>query len=124
MSYFRTCYKCGKGTMVRYANDEAICSECLDKEEKMDLKDIEPVGYHNDTHGFLYDELDKDCYCQGGCSMAPVYTEEQMQQYAEAMVYEALYKHTAFGTGKEELVKHMTNIFFQEKALQEAQDDA
>lgn len=124
MSYFRTCYKCGKGTMVRYATDEAICSECFDKEEKMDLKDIEPVGVvvqDGNDHGLIESEVIQ------GVSTLPVgtkiYTAEQMQQYAEAMVYEGLYKHTAFGTGKEELVKHMTNIFFQEKELQEAQDE-
>ena len=53
----------------------------------------------------------------------PLYSAEQMQDHAQNMVYEALYKHTAFGTGKQELVKHMTKIFFQEKALQEAQDE-
>ncbi|WP_195916857.1 hypothetical protein [Lactococcus petauri] len=53
----------------------------------------------------------------------PLYSVEQMQEYAKAMVYEALYKHTSFGTGKEELIKHMTNIFFQEKVLQEVQDE-
>lgn len=89
----------------------------------MGIEDIEPLGYYNGAHGFLYDELDKDCYCPGGCSMEPVYAAEQMQEHAKNMVYEALYKHTAFGTGKEELVKHMTNIFFQEKELQEAQDE-
>lgn len=53
----------------------------------------------------------------------PLYSTEQMQEYAKAMVYEALYKHTSFGTDKEELIKHMTNIFFQEKALQEAKNE-
>lgn len=62
----------------------------------MGLKDIKPVA------------------TLGG---KPIYTAEQLQDYAKQMVYEALYKHTAFGTGKEELVKHMTNIFFQEKEL-------
>lgn len=66
MSYFRTCYKCGKGTMVRYATDKAICSECLDKEEKMDLKDIEAVA------------------TLGG---KPLYTAEQMKQAYMSGVY-------------------------------------
>lgn len=64
----------------------------------MNLKDIKPVA------------------TLGG---KPLYSAEQMQDHAQNMVYEALYKHTAFGAGKEKLVKHMTNIFFQEKALQE-----
>lgn len=54
------------------------------------LNDIKPVGYYNGAHGFLYDELDKDCYCLGGCTMAPVYTEEQMQEYAKAKVAETV----------------------------------
>lgn len=44
----------------------------------MTFKDVEPIGYYNGAHGFLYDELDKDCYCQGGCSMQAVYTREQV----------------------------------------------
>ena len=42
--------------------------------------DLEPIGYYNSVHGFLYDECDKDCYCLGGCSMQPVYTEEQVNK--------------------------------------------
>lgn len=120
MSYFRTCYKCGKGTMVRYAIDEAICSECLKKEEKMDSKDIEAVGVivqDGNDHGLIESEVLQ------GISTLPVgtkiYTTEQMQEYAKNMVYEALYKHTAFGTGKEELVRHMTNAFLKEKELED-----
>lgn len=62
----------------------------------MELKDIKPVGYYNDAHGFLHDEFDKDCYCQGGCSMEPVYTAEQMKQAYMAGVdygYEARESH-------------------------------
>lgn len=87
----------------------------------MDLKDIEAVGVivqDGNDHGLIESEFLQ------GISMLPlgtkIYTTEQMQEYAKNMVYEALYKHTAFGTGKEELVKYMTNIFFQEKELQEA----
>ncbi|MFK4955094.1 hypothetical protein ACI1TW_03310 [Lactococcus garvieae] len=67
-----------------------------------ELKDIEPVAKLGGQH---------------------LYSAEQMQEHAKNMVYEALYKHTAFGTGKEEIVKHMTNIFFQEKAFKEKQDE-
>lgn len=49
----------------------------------------------------------------------PLYDAEQMQEYAKAQVYEALYKHTSFGTGKEELVKHMTEEFFAENIFEE-----
>lgn len=48
-----------------------------------------------------------------------LHTPEQMQEYAKAKVYEALYKHTSFGTGKEELVKHMTEEFFAENIFEE-----
>ena len=91
----------------------------------MDLKDIEPVGVivqDGNDHGLIESDVIQ------GISTLPVgtkiYTAEQIQKYAKNMVYEALYKHTVFGTGKEELVKHMANIFFQEKELQEAQDES
>lgn len=42
------------------------------------LDEIKPIGYYNDVHGFLFDESDKDCYCEGGCSMEPVYTKSQL----------------------------------------------
>lgn len=41
---------------------------------------MKPIGYYNEAHGFLHDELDKDCYCQGGCSMEAVYTESQVKK--------------------------------------------
>lgn len=41
---------------------------------------MKPIGYYNGAHGFLHDELDKDCYCQGGCSMEAVYTESQVKK--------------------------------------------
>lgn len=90
----------------------------------MGIEDIEAVGVivkDGNDHGLIESEVIQ------GISILPIgtkiYTTEQMQEYAKNMVYEALYKRTAFGTGKEELVKHMTNIFFQEKELQEAQDE-
>jgi hypothetical protein len=52
-----------------------------------------------------------------------LYTEEQVLEFAKAQVYEALYKHTSFGTGKEELVKHMTDEFFAEKILEDMKND-
>lgn len=41
---------------------------------------MKPIGYYNEAHGFLHDEFDKDCYCQGGCSMETVYTESQVKK--------------------------------------------
>lgn len=41
---------------------------------------MKPIGYYNKAHGFLHDEFDKDCYCQGGCSMEAVYTESQVKK--------------------------------------------
>ena len=41
---------------------------------------MKQIGYYNEAHGFLHDELDKDCYCQGGCSMEAVYTESQVKK--------------------------------------------
>lgn len=92
-----------------------------------ELKDIEPYAYEviypdGDGELFYMQHLAKERAVEVEGEVRGLYTAEQMQEYAKAMVYEALYKHTSFGTGKEELVKHMTTIFFQEKALQEAQD--
>lgn len=50
------------------------------------FEDIEPLGYYNETHGFLYDEADKDCYCPGGCSMEPVYAAEQIKELLDEKV--------------------------------------
>lgn len=47
---------------------------------------VDPIGYYNGEHGFLYDELDKDCYCNGGCSMQPVYTEGQIKEMLTTML--------------------------------------
>lgn len=48
--------------------------------DKLSIEKLEPIGYYNGAHGFLYDEFDKDCYCQGGCSMEAVYTESQVKK--------------------------------------------
>ncbi|MFR0821020.1 MAG: hypothetical protein ACLSID_08655 [Lactococcus lactis] len=48
--------------------------------DKLSVEKLEPIGYYNGAHGFLHDELDKDCYCQGGCSMEAVYTESQVKK--------------------------------------------
>jgi hypothetical protein len=89
-----------------------------------ELKDIEPYAYEviypdGDGELFYMQHLAKERAVEVEGLVRGLHTPKQMQEYAEAMVYEALYKHTNFGTGKEELVRHMTNIFFQEKALQE-----
>ena len=54
------------------------------------MKEIEPIGYYNGAHGFLYDEFDKDCYCQGGCSMEAVYTESQVKKLTDKLSVEKL----------------------------------
>lgn len=41
---------------------------------------MKPIGYYSEAHGFLHDEFDKDCYCQGGCHMEAVYTESQVKK--------------------------------------------
>ncbi|AGV73769.1 hypothetical protein [Lactococcus cremoris] len=51
---------------------------------------IEPIGYYNKVHGFLHDEFDKDCYCQGGCSMEAVYTESQVKKLTGEKTVEKL----------------------------------
>ncbi len=48
--------------------------------DKLSVEKLEPIGYYNEAHGFLHDEFDKDCYCQGGCSMEAVYTESQVKK--------------------------------------------
>lgn len=50
MSYFRTCYQCGKGTMVRYATDEAICSECIDNPVSTDELSVEKLQERCDRY--------------------------------------------------------------------------
>lgn len=83
MSYYRICPNCGKGTVARYATDDSLCGECSDNSvttDKLSVEKLEPIGYYNKAHGFLHDEFDKDCYCQGGCSMEAVYTESQVKK--------------------------------------------
>ncbi|OSP87367.1 hypothetical protein B9W73_03590 [Lactococcus lactis] len=48
--------------------------------DKLSVEKLEPIGYYNGAYGFLYDEFDKDCYCQGGCSMEAVYAESQVKK--------------------------------------------
>lgn len=50
MSFFRTCYQCGKGTMVRYATDEAICSECIDNPVSTDELSVEKLQERCDRY--------------------------------------------------------------------------
>lgn len=53
-----------------------------------EINEIKPIGYYNNSHGFLYEESDKDCYCQSGCSMEAVYTKKQMIEFAEDKCWE------------------------------------
>ena len=48
--------------------------------DEISVEKLEPIGYYNESHGFLHDESDKDCYCQGGCTMEAVYTESQVKE--------------------------------------------
>lgn len=102
----------------------------------MKLSEIEAAGeittiYDNDNYKWTGIIADRTLANYGSASdyqdkraldfekSRKVYTAEQMQEYAKAQVYEALYKHTSFGTGKEELVKHMTEEFFAENIFEE-----
>lgn len=109
------------------------------------MKNIEPVAYQlvaydaEDIQGggcidYAIDEITREPFTDSDMNKhgltqwdfyecIPLYTEEQLQEYAKELVYEALYKHTDFGTGKENLVRHMTDIFFKEKALLEVQNE-
>lgn len=62
----------------------------------MTIKKLEPIGYYNNVHGFLYDELDKDCYCSGGCSMEAVYTAVQMEQYRREIIVDVFENYNIF----------------------------
>ncbi|MEY8537569.1 hypothetical protein AALM99_03775, partial [Lactococcus muris] len=86
------------------------------------MKDIEPFGFVAEVSGppnydvqqrfFYYDEAIplRDGWTMHLETATKLYTQEQLQEYAKELVYEALYKHTDFGTGKENLVRHMTDI--------------
>lgn len=58
--------------------------------DKLSVEKLEPIGYYNEAHGFLHDEFDKDCYCQGGCSMEAVYTESQVKKLTDEKTVEKL----------------------------------
>lgn len=58
--------------------------------DKLSVEKLEPIGYYNGAHGFLHDEFDKDCYCQGGCYMEAVYTESQVKKLTDENTVEKL----------------------------------
>lgn len=115
MSYYMICPNCGKGTIGRYATDNSLCGECSDNssttDEKM-VEKLEPIGYYNEAHGFLHEEFDKDCYCQGGCSMEAVYTESQVKKLTDEKTVEKLQEQLS--TAKKaltEIVNANDNLF-------------
>ena len=61
--------------------------------DKLSVEKLEPIGYYNEAHGFLHEEFDKDCYCQGGCSMEAVYTESQVKKLTDEKTVEKLQEH-------------------------------
>lgn len=61
-----------------------------DTTDKLSVEKLEPIGYYNGAHGFLHDEFDKDCYCQGGCYMEAVYTESQVKKLTDENTVEKL----------------------------------
>lgn len=63
-----------------------------------ELKDIEPVAK------------------LGG---KPLYSAEQMQEYAKNMVYKSLFENTPYGTGKEKFVQFLVDDFFEEEKQDE-----
>lgn len=69
--YKEDCPSCG---------DDSDVIEVSANTDKLSVEKLEPIGYYNEAHGFLHDEFDKDCYCQGGCSMEAVYTESQVKK--------------------------------------------
>ena len=68
-------------------------SNISDSTDKLSVEKLEPIGYYNEAHGFLHDEFDKDCYCQGGCSMEAVYTESQVKRLTGENKVEKLQEH-------------------------------
>ncbi|MCT0056795.1 hypothetical protein EFK39_10630 [Lactococcus lactis subsp. lactis] len=60
---------------------------------KLSVEKLEPIGYYNEAHGFLHEEFDKDCYCQGGCSMEAVYTESQVKKLTDEKTVEKLQEY-------------------------------
>ncbi|KLK96743.1 hypothetical protein VN91_0871 [Lactococcus lactis subsp. lactis] len=77
-----TCYSCDKPIEPEWLpeGEFIVCDECSLDTDKLSVEKLEPIGYYNEAHGFLHDEFDKDCYCQGGCSMEAVYTESQVKK--------------------------------------------
>lgn len=77
-----TCYGCDKPIEPEWLpeGEFIVCDECSSDTDKFSVEKLDPIGYYNGAHGFLYDEFDKDCYCQGGCSMEAVYTESQVKK--------------------------------------------
>ena len=41
MSYYRICPNCGKGTAVRYATDDSLCSECSSNTDKLSVEKLQ-----------------------------------------------------------------------------------
>ncbi|MCT0056767.1 hypothetical protein EFK39_10435, partial [Lactococcus lactis subsp. lactis] len=76
------CYCCDKPIEPEWlpVGEFIVCDECSSDTDKLSVEKLEPIGYYNGAHGFLHDEFDKDCYCQGGCSMEAVYTESQVKK--------------------------------------------
>lgn len=75
--------------------------------DKLSVEKLEPIGYYNEAHGFLREEFDKDCYCQGGCSMEAVYTESQVKKLTGENKTEKLQEQ--LNTAKKALTE-ITNI--------------
>ncbi len=69
---------------------------------------MKPIGYYNEAHGFLHDEFDKDCYCQGGCSMEAVYTESQVKKLTGENKTEKLQEQ--LNTAKKALTEEIESI--------------
>ncbi|WMM20146.1 hypothetical protein RCG51_10130 [Lactococcus lactis] len=86
------CYGCDKPIEHEWLpeGEFIVCDECSSDTDKLSAEKLDPIGYYNGAHGFLYDEFDKDCYCQGGCSMEAVYTESQVKKLTDKLSVEKL----------------------------------
>lgn len=69
---------------------------------------MKPIGYYSEAHGFLHDEFDKDCYCQGGCHMEAVYTESQVKKLTGENKVEKLQEQ--LNTAKKALTEEIESI--------------
>lgn len=95
-------------------DDYLIIREQFEKKYNV-ADDLEPIGYYNGEHGFLHDEFDKDCYCQGGCSMEEVYTESQLRGFREKInVVEDILRKS------EEAYQKQTDRFFNSELNESA----